>query len=260
MLIKNYKFSNPSALVCALLLVTGLLASAPAHAFGKKPLKPPAPTVPTPPAPTPPAPTSPAPTPPAPTPPAPTPPAPTTPTGQVIRARWDSITRDGSSWSQYVFNELPALAPNLLNKAPADIAQFCPAYSSLSVSDKQNFWVYLMSSIAELESSFDPTQVFTESFRDSSGNLVQSIGLLQLSITDNVYGCGFTSPTDIQNPEKNLACGLRVLNKLVGQNGQLAGKNSAGSWMGGARYWSTLRNAKASQIQSWTSVLPICAN
>jgi hypothetical protein len=240
----------PSTLLCAALVLAATLASQPAHAFGKRPIAPPPPTPTLPPKPV---------TPPAPTPP-PVSPAPSSPSGTVIRARWESVTRDGSSWSQYVYDQLPALAPNLLNKAPADIAQYCPAYSSLSTSDKQNFWVYLMSSITELESSFDPSTVYTESFTDSSGRLVQSIGLLQLSITDNAYGCGFASPADIKNADKNLACGLRILNKLVGQNGQLAGKNSAGSWQGGARYWSTLRNAKASQIQGWTKALRMCAN
>lgn len=228
--------AKTSTLLCAAVLLASLMASQPAQAFGKRPVVPSAPTAPT------------------------TPTTPTTPTGNVIRARWDSITRDGSSWSQYVYDQVPALAPNLLSKAPADIAQYCPAYASLSVSDKTNFWVYLVSSIAQLESDFDPTQVYTESFTDSSGNRVQSIGLLQLSITDNSYGCGFTSSADLQNADKNLACGLRILNKLVGQNGQLAGQSSSGSWLGGARYWSTLRNSKATEIKGWTSSLRMCAN
>jgi hypothetical protein len=245
-MLKHFNTFKKPLLIMALALTAGL-SSQPAYAFGKKPI-----TVPT-------TPVTPVKPPVTPVKPPVTPVTPTDPTVDLIRARWDA-TRDGTAWSQYIYDQLPVIAPNLLSKAPADIAQYCPAYSSLSVGDKKNFWVYLVSSVAQLESSFNPATVYTESFTDSSGKKVQSIGLLQLSITDNSYGCGFTSATDIQNADKNLACGLRILNKLVGQNGQLAGQSSSGAWLGGARYWSTLRSAKATEIKGWTNALRMCAN
>ena len=219
-----------------------LLTSEEAEAFGARPPKP-APT---------PAPVKPPPT---------TTPAPSLPVdpSMVIRARWENgKTRDGTAWSQHVFAQLPVLGANLLARAPRDIANFCPNYSNLSDTDKKNFWVYLFSSISELESGFDTNQVYTEAFRDQYGNLVTSNGLLQLSIGDNgIYGCQFKSNADMFDPIKNLDCGLIIMNKLVGEDAQLAGK-IGGSWAGGTRYWSTLRNAAATQIQSWDSALPIC--
>jgi hypothetical protein len=207
----------------------------PAHAFGKKPVAVP-------------------PTPPSP----PTPVQPPTSSADVIRARWEPSVPEGPAWSTYVFSELPALAPNLLAQAPADIAGFCPGYANLSATDQKNFWVYLVSSIAQLESDFDPSSIYTENFRDSSGNLVESVGLLQLSVSDSPnYHCGFSTTTDVETPDKNLACGLRILNKWVGADGVISAR-SGSSWRGGARYWSTLRSAKLAQIQGWTRALAIC--
>ena len=225
-------FGSPPILG-ALLFLCATLSSEPAHAFGKKPVVVP-----------------------------PTPPS--TPTTlpisvDVIRARWETKARDGAAWSQHVYDTLPTLAPNLLSRSPNDIAQFCPAYGNLSAGDKKNFWVYLLSSITELESDFNPNATYTENFKDAQGNLVVSLGLLQLSLGDGgAYGCGFGSNTDIENPTKNLDCGMRILNKLVGRDKQLAGRSVA-SWLGGARYWSTLRSPKVSTIQGWTQAIPMCA-
>ncbi|MGZ3652964.1 MAG: transglycosylase SLT domain-containing protein [Bdellovibrionota bacterium] len=228
---------SPPFLGALLFLALGMFASESAEAFGKKPVTlPPVPPV--------------------------TPIQPSGPTNpaDVIRARWDGVTQDGSAWSQHVYDSIPLLAPNLLSHNPNDIAQFCPGYSALSVSDKKNFWVYLLSSLAQLESDFDPNASYTENFKDQNGNYVVSLGLLQLSLGDGAnYKCGFSSNADIENPDKNLDCSLRILNKLVGQNGQLAGQSGAGAWQGGARYWSTLRAPKVSTVEGWTRALPICA-
>lgn len=212
-----------------------------AHAFGKKPVV-----------------VTPQPTPPV-TPPPPSTPTPPADPSEVIRARWEGKARDGAAWSQYVFAQIPVVAPNLLAKNPADVAQFCPAYPSLSATDKKNFWVYLFSAITELESNFDPTNVYKENFKDGDGNYVMSVGLLQLSIGDApIYKCDFKNTADIEDPLKNLDCGLRIMNKLVGANGQIAGKIGS-SWAGGARYWSTLRAPKVTSIQGWTKAQRICA-
>lgn len=205
------------ALTSALLLAT----AANAFAFGKKPVAPPSDTV------------------------------------DVIRARWEAKNRDGAAWSQYVYDQIPVLAPNLLNKTAADIRTFCPNYSNLSTGDKKNFWVYLLSAMSELESGQDPTETYTENFKDAKGNYVISSGLLQISIeSGNAYGCGFANQSQTLDPEKNLACGLRILNRWIGNDGVITGK-SGSTWLGGARYWSVLRNHQ-SQIAGWTQAQDIC--
>jgi hypothetical protein len=123
-----------------------------------------------------------------------------------------------------------------------------------------NFWVYLTSSITQLESDFDPTSVYTENFNDENGNPVQSVGLMQLSIGDaSIYGCtSFNTTTEIEDPDTNLACGLRILNRWIGSDGVIARQNNSGNWIGAARYWSTLRSQKLETIQTWTRSLSMC--
>lgn len=206
------------------------LFSSDALAFGKKPVTPPPP------------PSNPAETDP--------------PSGEVIRARWETKARDGAEWSQYAYDQIPVLGKNLLAKNPGDVAQFCPNYAYLDLSDKKNFWVYLLSAMSELESAHNPNSDYVESFKDSQGNNVISSGLLQLSVSDKSYGCAFNSIADVHDPHKNLDCGIRILNKWLSVDGVISGK-SGSTWIGGARYWSVLRN-KLTTIQGWTKAQNIC--
>jgi len=226
--------------LCALLF--SFLLTNQAHAFGKRPVVVP-PTTP----------------PPVVTPTPPPPEAPSDPS-DIIRARWETKQRDGVAWSKHVFEQIPVLAPRLLAKTPGDMAQFCPAYDELNVRDKKNFWVYLLSSMTELESNHNPAVQYVEAFNDAKGNRVVSRGLLQISIeSGNGYGCGFKTASDLHDPEKNLDCGLRILNKWVGNDGTISGYKSP-SYQGGARYWSVLRkDPNLGKIKSWNQALRMCA-
>ena len=227
--------------LCALLFFFLIIASPEAHGFGKKPVV----------------------VPPVTPPPVVIKPPVTPPTdpSEIVRARWEAKQRDGVAWSKHVFEQLPVLAPRLLANNPADIAQFCPAYSSLSATDKKNFWVYLISSMAELESGHDPAVTYTEAFADVNGKRVVSRGLLQISIeSGNAYGCAFKTEAELHDPERNLDCGLRILNKWVGNDGTLAGQKGT-AWQGGARYWSVLRkDPNLGKIKAWNNALRMCAN
>jgi hypothetical protein len=182
---------------------------------------------------------------------------PADPTPDVIRARWESSQRDGGKWSQYVFDQLPVLGKDLIGKTPADITAFCPGYKNNSLADKKNFWVYLVSAMSELESGHNPDSKYTENFTDAHGRRVVSRGLLQISIeSGNGYGCGFKNEQELHDPYKNLACGLRILNRWIGKDGVISGK-SGSSWRGGARYWAVLRN-KLTKIQGWVKVQDVC--
>jgi hypothetical protein len=205
-----------------------------AFAFGRKPVEPPVTPTPT--------------------------PTPTPPTADIIRGRWEGKQRDGALWSAYVYKQIDVLGKNLVAKNPSDIAAFCANYPNLSADDKKNFWVYLISAMSEKESNHNPASQYTEAFNDQNGNRVVSRGLLQISIeSGNAYGCGFKNESELHDPYKNLDCGLRILNRWLGQDGRLAGRVN-GAWRGGARYWSVLRstNAPLGQIISWTQNQDIC--
>lgn len=179
--------------------------------------------------------------------------------GLEVRARWESKNRDGAAWSQYVYNQLPVLGASILARNPADITTFCANYGNLNTYDKKNFWVYMLSAMSELESGQDPTQSYTEAFNDANGNRVVSRGLLQISIESaNSYGCGFTAASQLHDPQRNLACGLRILNRWIGSDGVVSGKSGT-AWRGGARYWAVLRKeANLAKITGWTQALRIC--
>ncbi|MGZ3694808.1 MAG: transglycosylase SLT domain-containing protein [Bdellovibrionota bacterium] len=237
--IKNYRQFTIATLAAAALLLLATENSA--FAFGAKPITPPPATKP-----------------PVTTPPVTTPPVTGTP-GLDVRARWETKNRDGATWSQYVYDQLPVLGASMLAKNPSDISNFCANYSNLNLSDKKNFWVYMLSAMSERESGQDPAQTYKESFNDAKGNSVISTGLLQISIESaNSYGCGFTSQSQLTDPERNLACGLKILNRWIGQDGLVSGKSGT-AWRGGARYWSTLRTGSSlTAIQGWTQALRIC--
>ncbi len=229
--------------LCALLFLT---TPGVAHGFARKPVVP-----------------SPAPKPaPTPTPtPAPAPQPDPVDSSEIIRARWEAKSNDGPSWSRHVFETLPVLAPNLINKRPADIKDFCPAYDDLNARDKKNFWVYLLSSMTELESNHNPAVQYVEAFYDAKGRRVVSRGLLQISIeSGNAYGCGFKTETELHDPIKNLDCGLRILNKWIGGDGRITGYSSSlGKYLGGARYWSVLRkDPNLGKIKAWNQALRMC--
>ncbi len=171
----------------------------------------------------------------------------------VLSARWEGKATDARQWTLHSYSEVSKVADQLPKTLPADIKDFCPQYSSLSAGNKTNFWVYLLSSMAQLESNFKPALSYQEAFKDSKGQYVVSRGLLQISIeSGNAYGCGFKNASELHDPYKNLSCGLRILNRWVASDKRIAGK-SGSSWRGGARYWSVLRTAsKVNSIKSWT--------
>ncbi len=175
-------------------------------------------------------------------------------------ARWEAVAAGSRAWTEFVYEQLDVYGPALLDKTPSDIEQFCPAYKTLSRSIRKNFWVYLLSSITQFESNFNPAVQYTEDFTDSTGARVVSRGLLQLSIESaRAYGCDLPSALDLHDPEKNLLCGLRILNRWVGEDGLIRGTTSAGSWRGGARYWSVLRrDAQYNSIRTWTAEQAYC--
>lgn len=175
-------------------------------------------------------------------------------------ARWETSAPGSRAWTEFLYSQVESEGPNLLRQSPADVAQFCPSYGALPVHHKKDFWVYLISSIAQFESSFNPALTYTENFNDSTGQPVISRGLLQLSIESaRAYGCELPSAQDLHDPYKNLLCGLKILNRWVGSDGVIRGQAAGGAWRGGARYWSVLRRENQyNSIRSWTAAQTYC--
>jgi hypothetical protein len=187
----------------------------------------------------------------------------------AVAPLWEKAkSEQGPSWSQFAAQIILTEAPDLM-KGTADVQSFCPSYFHLTTDEKVNFWVYLVSAVVKYESGFEPTSRLREIGLGTDGVThlpVYSEGLLQLSYQDQ-QGYPFCnefdwahdevlSPTDprktILDPIKNLRCGIRILNKVVGRHNLIA--------FDSGHYWSTLmpKHSPEHSIQSMTNLISIC--
>lgn len=132
----------------------------------------------------------------------------------------------------------------LVSRIPLDIQNVCANYPSYDRETKIDFLVHIISVMAKYESAFNTNKSFLEpaSLRDSRGNRVTSRGLLQLSIESaRGYRCEVLNEQQLHNAEKNLECGVRILDWWLERDGYLLSHPSI-QWRGGSRYWSVLRS------------------
>jgi hypothetical protein len=148
---------------------------------------------------------------------------------------------NNTAWTAMAAQAVSDLGKDLIAANPKDGAEFHPAFASLTKTERVVFYSLLLSAMARYESGFKPATTYTESFNDGKGKPVVSRGLLQISQESaNGYGCGITKPEMLHDPETNIRCGVRILNRWVPKDGYIAGNGSSN--VGGARYWSVLRN------------------
>ncbi len=160
-----------------------------------------------------------------------------------MRADWDSKGH-GLEYTQFLLSALETLGEPLLNvAAPADAETYCPKFGALDHEKRKAFFLMLVSAMAARESSFSPTSTYTEKFADAKGVRVVSRGLLQISqesANSSRYGCKITKAEQLHDPKINLECGVKILAYWIPKDGMI-GTKGAGNYLGGARYWSVLR-------------------
>ncbi|HEY3990105.1 MAG TPA: hypothetical protein VGM02_12465 [Acidobacteriaceae bacterium] len=167
---------------------------------------------------------------------------------ELGRPTWDK------RWDIFIERSLP---PAMLSRrVPRDVRRYCPAFYQMSEIDKRAWWAYFFQAVAAAEAGLKPsTNVrHTEpevAVRDNvTGRTAHQEGLLQLKYQDTErYGCDFDWEADkhlpahdsqktILNPERNLACGIRILNRqIVDKHKPLFTRSS---------YWATLQPGTAS--------------
>lgn len=160
-----------------------------------------------------------------------------------FRGYWEGRVQQGPTWTRYAVQALDTHGDELLRRTPADIDDFCPRYPKLNRAERADFWVKLLSAVAAAESAYRPSASYEENLIDRKGNAVVSRGLLQISFeSSRSYDCGFTSDMQLNDPQRNIACGVRIFNRLVSRDGVISHFEN-GRWRGAARYWSTLRTS-----------------
>ncbi|MCU0827285.1 MAG: lytic transglycosylase [Tabrizicola sp.] len=174
----------------------------------------------------------------------------------TLSLRW-SGEPDGARWTALAM--AAAQDHGLDQIVPQDIADWCPGYAAAGPADRRAFWAGLMSTLAKYESNFRPEVEFTENFPDSTGALVVSRGLLQLSRESaRGYGCPITTGEDLHDPAVNLDCSARILKHWAVKDGQISSNQSP--WKGAARYWSPFRSTeKRADMAGWTRTQPFCS-
>lgn len=139
--------------------------------------------------------------------------------------------------------------PEMLNfPAPS----FCPKWTTLTASDKKDFWAAILESTAYPESGFDRFNRYIEhgipGVDPVTGITTESDGLLQMSYGDSACRGLFSYAADKAKPVKqwsifdpylNLQCGINVWTQLIKKYGTSPSLRSVGG-----HYWSTIRDGK----------------
>ncbi len=163
----------------------------------------------------------------------------------TIAMRWDHRPEAGE-WTRSAFAALDTHAAVLPEIVPADIEQWCPGYPEASETDREAFWVGLMSALARHESTWNPQAV---------GGGGRWFGLVQISpATARYYGCQATSGAALTNGSANIACALRIWAETVPRDGVVAAQRG-----GVAADWGPfVQSQKREEMRAWISSQPYC--
>jgi hypothetical protein len=152
-------------------------------------------------------------------------------------------------WDIFIERRLPPAM--LSHRVPRDVRRYCPAFYTMGETDKRAWWAYLFQAMAAAEAGLNATSNVRHNdpavaVRDHvTGRIAHQEGLLQLGYMDRRrYGCDFDWQADkdlpahdpqktILNPERNLACGIRILHhQIIDQHKPIFSPTS---------YWATLQ-------------------
>lgn len=162
--------------------------------------------------------------------------------------RWDHRD-DAEDWTRAVLSSINSQRSDLSDIVPADIAAWCPAYATNSESQRDAFWVGMISALARYESRHDPRAI---------GGGGQWFGLMQISpATAAHYGCAARSGDALLDPEANLSCAAQIMTATVRRDRAVALHN--GRWRGVAADWGPMTESdKRAEMAAWTREQSYC--
>lgn len=172
-----------------------------------------------------------------------------------FKANWDHLPQ-AKEWTEILDKALEKHGQEMIRVDKViDAAMWNSSFVGMSYTQRKQFFIMLISSMAEFESKFDPKCVYEEGFEDSQGNPVMSRGLLQLSkesVNQKAYGGNIKDPKELHDVKTNLECAVKILNYWIPKD-----KCIGSGKLGGARYWSVLRDSSKSQpkIRAKTKLL-----
>ena len=175
-------------------------------------------------------------------------------------AAWSKKNPDGS-WTRTT--EIAVAASSLPSVVPKDIGKFCPTYKRLPRKKRIQFWVGLLSSMAEFESTFNPEAAARGPFKDVFRRRGVNRGLLQISkesANQPGYSCDIKKAKHLHDPAVHLPCAVKILSTWVSADRVIASYKGDKKTRGGARYWAVLRekNGRLPAISNFTRNLSFC--
>lgn len=161
-------------------------------------------------------------------------------------ARWD-FRPEGREWTEASVAALSSYGRPLVDIVPRDIEAWCPGYDTASEAERKQFWIGLISALAEHESTWRP---------EAAGGGGRWFGLLQIApATARGYGCKAQTAEALKNGSANLSCAIRIMSVTVTRDGVVA----AGG-RGIAADWGPFHQAsKRENMRNWVRSQPYCA-
>ncbi|MEM6578957.1 MAG: transglycosylase SLT domain-containing protein [Pseudomonadota bacterium] len=161
------------------------------------------------------------------------------------RTRWDHV-RNSDAWTRATLSALATHGQALPAMVPADIDDWCPAYSEAEAEQRRAFWVGFLSTLTKHESTHRPTAV---------GGGGRWFGLTQIApSTARLYGCKARNGTALKNAEDNLSCAVRIMSKTVPRDGVVSR-----GMRGVAADWGPLHSSrKRNDMKAWVQEQGYC--
>lgn len=161
------------------------------------------------------------------------------------RTRWEHV-RNSDAWTRATLAALSSHGQALPAMVPADIDDWCPAYTDAEPAQRKAFWVGFLSALTKHESTHRPTAV-------GGGGLW--FGLTQIApSTARLYGCEARSGSSLKNPVSNLSCAVRIMSKTVPRDGVVSR-----GMRGVAADWGPLHSTrKRSDMMAWVQDQGYC--
>ena len=177
-------------------------------------------------------------------------------------AAWSKVNLDGS-WTRTT--EIAVATSSLPSLEPKDIGKFCPTYKRLPRKKRVQFWVGLLSAMAEFESNFNPKAAAKGPSKGRFGRRGINRGLLQISIesaNQPGYSCDIKKSKHLHDPAIHLPCAVKILSTWVTADHVIASYKGDKKTRGGGRYWAVLRekNGRLPAISNFTKNLSFCRN
>jgi Transglycosylase SLT domain len=159
---------------------------------------------------------------------------------------WDARP-EAAAWTGSTLAAVARYDTVLAGAVPGDIKAWCPGYATNGLEERRAFWAGILSALAKPESGWNPS---------ASGGGGRYIGLLQISLqTAQANGCAAGSVAGLKDGSANLACGVQIMARQVGQDGLVAGNGKRGL----GRDWGPFNKADLrGQMAGWTLQQAYC--